>query len=308
LDSIPVFARAGAIVPMGPFSAWGGLDNPSELTIHIFPGADNHFDLYEDDGCSNAYLNGNHTVTSFILTWESQQQTFIIGAAQGNIGLIPAMRNYTIIFHAIHEPQAVDLLLNNKPHCPQVLYSQTQHTLKIDGLTLQPDDRIEVKLRTRPQRVDCRADSVQTMLLAFQLGTDTKYAINLVLEQILDQPTLLETFQSGLTKSHIRALVEVIAGCGAEHIQQAGEELLVLWNRLTDKAFRYSITTEDYEGWDPFTKFSLEKDQVKDSHIYKPARDFTKATQVTVFYGDLFKTVLTFGMDDTYPHPKNGLV
>ena len=58
LEDIPVFAKAGAIVPVAPLPAWGGIENPSHLRVHIFPGADNRFELYEDDGKTiRAYLS-----------------------------------------------------------------------------------------------------------------------------------------------------------------------------------------------------------------------------------------------------------
>ncbi len=59
LDDIPVFARAGAIVPLGPKAGWGGVANPEALEVHLFPGADNAFELYEDDGESEAYRQGH---------------------------------------------------------------------------------------------------------------------------------------------------------------------------------------------------------------------------------------------------------
>ena len=54
MSEIPVFAKSGAIVPMGPDGNIVG--NPNKLTVAIFPGHNNSFDLYEDDGISDKYL------------------------------------------------------------------------------------------------------------------------------------------------------------------------------------------------------------------------------------------------------------
>jgi alpha-glucosidase (family GH31 glycosyl hydrolase) len=43
LDDIPVFAKAGAIIPLGPRVKWGGIEAPKELRLELFPGADNRF-------------------------------------------------------------------------------------------------------------------------------------------------------------------------------------------------------------------------------------------------------------------------
>src|SRR5215208_5138239 len=58
LDEIPVFARAGAIVPLVPQDALAGTETPAQLTLKIFPCANGEFTLYEDDGVSGAYLDG----------------------------------------------------------------------------------------------------------------------------------------------------------------------------------------------------------------------------------------------------------
>jgi alpha-glucosidase (family GH31 glycosyl hydrolase) len=69
LEQIPVLARAGGIVPMGPQGEWGGVANPEELIVHLFAGADNAFELYEDDGETQAYLQGKHCITPLRLAW-----------------------------------------------------------------------------------------------------------------------------------------------------------------------------------------------------------------------------------------------
>jgi len=67
LEDIPVYAKAGAIVPLAPKIGWGGLDNPTELDIYVFPGADNSFALYEDDGETTDYERGKYAITHFEL-------------------------------------------------------------------------------------------------------------------------------------------------------------------------------------------------------------------------------------------------
>lgn len=92
LEDIPVFAKAGAIVPLAPKPAWGGLDNPTELDIYIFPGADNIFELYEDDGETIGYQNGKYATTRF----ELKGNTFTIHPTQGDLSVIPAQRMFRI--------------------------------------------------------------------------------------------------------------------------------------------------------------------------------------------------------------------
>lgn len=92
LEDIPVYAKAGAIVPLAPKVGWGGIDNPSELDIFIFPGADNKFELYEDDGLTTDYQRGKYAITRFSL----ENNTFTIHPCEGDLSLIPPKRTYRI--------------------------------------------------------------------------------------------------------------------------------------------------------------------------------------------------------------------
>ena len=70
LEDIPVYAKAGAIVPLAPKVGWGGIENPKELDLYVFPGADNRFELYEDDGETTDYQRGKYAITAFTLEEE----------------------------------------------------------------------------------------------------------------------------------------------------------------------------------------------------------------------------------------------
>ena len=65
LDRLPLFVRAGAILPLGPVVQHTGERPLDELTLLSIPGAPgrSRFELYEDDGRSNAYRRGGHALT-----------------------------------------------------------------------------------------------------------------------------------------------------------------------------------------------------------------------------------------------------
>ena len=99
LEDIPVYAKAGAIIPLAPKVTWGGLDNPTELDIYIFPGADNTFDLYEDDGETTDYQHGKYAITRFSL----KDGVFTVHPTQGDLSVIPARRTYRIHLRGVNE-------------------------------------------------------------------------------------------------------------------------------------------------------------------------------------------------------------
>jgi alpha-D-xyloside xylohydrolase len=62
LGRMPLFVKAGSIVPVGPQIQYVGEKRDAPITLYIYPGADGAFDLYEDDGVSRAYERGAYTV------------------------------------------------------------------------------------------------------------------------------------------------------------------------------------------------------------------------------------------------------
>jgi len=65
IDRAPILIRSGAIIPMAPEGQRYVDDDKSHLNIHIYPGDNNTFELYEDDGVSYDYEKGVYSVTRF---------------------------------------------------------------------------------------------------------------------------------------------------------------------------------------------------------------------------------------------------
>jgi alpha-glucosidase/alpha-D-xyloside xylohydrolase len=77
LATMPLFVRAGTILPLDPVRQYTGQETDEPLTLRIYPGADGTYTLYEDDGISLDYLNGESTLTTF--SWEDRQKILSIG-------------------------------------------------------------------------------------------------------------------------------------------------------------------------------------------------------------------------------------
>ena len=57
IDTIPLFVRAGSILPLGSVVE-STADHQTVATVRVYPGADGHFDLYDDDGTTYSYEHG----------------------------------------------------------------------------------------------------------------------------------------------------------------------------------------------------------------------------------------------------------
>ena len=96
LDRLPLLVRAGAIVPMGPVVQHTGERPLDEITLLIYPDGASSFELYEDDGRSNAYRRGHHALTRFECAATSTGITVRIGDPIGARSIVPASRRYLV--------------------------------------------------------------------------------------------------------------------------------------------------------------------------------------------------------------------
>jgi len=96
LDRLPLLVRAGAIVPLGPVVQHSGERPLDEVTLLIYPEGASSFELYEDDGRSNAYREGHHALTRFECVARPKDVTVRIGEPVGDRSVVPANRRYLI--------------------------------------------------------------------------------------------------------------------------------------------------------------------------------------------------------------------
>jgi len=63
---MPIYARAGAIIPLDPVRQFTAESVTTPTTLRVFPGADGDFTLYDDDGQSPGYRDGSDLSTVWI--------------------------------------------------------------------------------------------------------------------------------------------------------------------------------------------------------------------------------------------------
>ncbi len=226
LAETPIFAKAGAIVPLAPKVGWGGVENPSTLTLQLFPGADNCFELYEDDGESLAYTNGQYALTTFRQSWQANQWQFKIEAVKGDVAHVPPVRNYKLCFQAMVEPNEVQLELNESVCSANWNYHSDRHELCF-SIALMPTDKLTVMLLTKEDSLmlrtptpdsSSRRATCQKLLQLFRLDADVKVDLERQLDDIIKDINLLANFSLSLQPSQLIALTEVIIGAGSEYV------------------------------------------------------------------------------------------
>jgi alpha-glucosidase len=103
LERMPLYVRAGAIIPSGPDEHYADERPLDPLTLDLYPG-DGTFTLYEDDGHSFQYEHGQFCTTSYTLRRAEDRLVFEIGTREG--AYVPPARRLLIRLHAVDEQVA----------------------------------------------------------------------------------------------------------------------------------------------------------------------------------------------------------
>ncbi len=110
LDRIPLFVRAGSIVPIGPDVQYAAEKPADPIELRIYPGADGDFSLYEDENDTYNYEKGAYAVIP--MHWDDTKHTLTIGDRKGEFPGMLANRKFRIVVvrenHGVGIGQAQD--------------------------------------------------------------------------------------------------------------------------------------------------------------------------------------------------------
>ena len=95
LDLIPLYIKAGSIVPFGPDVQYATEKPWDELTVRVYPGADGSFILYEDEFDNYNYEKGAYT--EIPMTWDDSARRLTIGARKGEYKGMIAERKFRVV-------------------------------------------------------------------------------------------------------------------------------------------------------------------------------------------------------------------
>ncbi|MER7759782.1 TIM-barrel domain-containing protein [Streptomyces sp. NPDC097619] len=140
LDTLPLFVKSGAIVPMWPQMNHAGEKPVSTLTYDIHPRGTTSFSLYEDDGLTRAHLQGAHARQQVRVTAPQTgagDVTVAVGAAEGTYTGKPATRGYEFSLHVAGAPTGVTVDGSALP----ALGSKAAYDSATTGWYFDPADR-----------------------------------------------------------------------------------------------------------------------------------------------------------------------
>ncbi len=95
IDVMPLYVRAGTILPMGAESEYSNQHPNAPVELRIYPGRDASFSLYEDDGISYDYEKG--LSATIPIKWNDRTKVLTIGAIHGQYPGMPAHREFSLV-------------------------------------------------------------------------------------------------------------------------------------------------------------------------------------------------------------------
>ncbi|MBQ1707905.1 MAG: DUF5110 domain-containing protein, partial [Bacteroidales bacterium] len=105
-ERMPLFVRAGSIIPFGPEIEWTGQKPDDDICLYIYAGADAHFDLYEDDGESYAYERGAYSIIS--ISWNDAERELTFSPRQGSFPGMLENRRFRVVVVDPNKPHGYD--------------------------------------------------------------------------------------------------------------------------------------------------------------------------------------------------------
>lgn len=215
LEKMPLFARAGAIIPLQGDVISNGCNNPEKLEIVVFPGADGEFDLYEDDGISQAYREGAYAITRFRTNWGGSSLTARVLPAEGCTTPLPKKRSCRILFRGVKQPVKTSVWVGGVQKETMACYDAASRTYCVGPLDMPVDSILEVKIFSEGE--DLRAhqtpweEAALQMLKHMRLESLVKWKLMTRLKEFREEPSTLEKVDLPLTQSQRLALQEILS-------------------------------------------------------------------------------------------------
>ncbi len=218
LDDIPLYAKAGAIIPLQAEIKLNGAANPAEIDLLVFPGADGSFTLYEDDGASQEYLNAGGALTTYLSQYTNDRMSVTVSPVAGDRKSIPGNRSYRILFRGVSQPEQISAVLDGKPLNLKLDYDIATRTAATSTIEVDCNQQLVVEIHSKKGSLLAGKPILETKVINFLMGAKipslSKWKISSIVEELkIDLKKLIHP-QIQLTENQKIALIEIITGVG----------------------------------------------------------------------------------------------
>ena len=225
LDDIAVFARLGSILPLDARKSGNEIDNPNELDLHVFAGADGSYSLAEDASELADFVEKEWRYTEFLgkakenfLDYNDKKYSYELNieAVKNNIADAIKKRKYNIYLHGIKEYYSLEISAGNKSISPLAIsYDDKANALVInlDNISLDKEIRINIVSKYNYNSFEIIENKIFAILNAAQISYDLK-------------TVLFESIRKLEEKGVAFVMSEIYSLCDNEYVRGAIFELL----------------------------------------------------------------------------------
>jgi alpha-glucosidase (family GH31 glycosyl hydrolase) len=178
IDSIPVLARGGAIVPLagsdGTDRRINDAGNPEALDVLVVAGGDGDFVLREEDGQGDGLDETRWVRTR--LTFDDDAGVFTIGPPEGNVSALLATRHWTVTFVGFAEPKALRVFVDGREVDTTTTFADGRLSVAIGEVAAGAAVRVDLGGRTAVADNDVTA-RLFALLSRAQIEYDLKTAV-----------------------------------------------------------------------------------------------------------------------------------
>jgi alpha-D-xyloside xylohydrolase len=96
IESMPIYVRAGSIIPMGPFVQYSTEKPADPIELRIYQGASGKFTIYEDENDNYNYEKGKYATIT--VAWDEKKHTLTIGKRSGSFVGMLKERSFRAVF------------------------------------------------------------------------------------------------------------------------------------------------------------------------------------------------------------------
>ena len=118
IDEIPLFIKAGSILPFGPKVQFSTEKKWDDLEIRVYPGANAEFTLYEDENDNYNYEKGVYSTISF--TWNDTKKSLTVNERKGSFPGMLTERKFKVV-----------IVSDSQKFVKEVIYKGTKVSVKL---------------------------------------------------------------------------------------------------------------------------------------------------------------------------------
>lgn len=213
LESIPVFAKAGAILPFtDEISGVEATKNPTSLHLKVYAGDSGEFTMYEDDNETCAYEEGNCVTTKFVYTEAEGQNIFAVESSQGNLSLIPEVRSYVVEMTGYKKDTQVQVFVDGSKKETTISYNETKQAVILEVKDVNVTSELKIVVAVEGRATE---NAYVERCFEFLKQAEIEYMLkDIVFEKIVKEkrmPVLLAQLGTMNLEEHLyHALVEIL--------------------------------------------------------------------------------------------------